>query len=487
MKKEKPSYIRLGGGLEICRVLTGLWQIADMEKDRGVLDPMSTATYMDRYVQAGFTTFDMADHYGSAEVIAGTYAATNDKRVQLLTKWVPKPGVVSVSEVRGAIQKSLDRLQTSSIDLLQYHAWNYADPNYLDQLFVLQSMKEEGLIKHLGLTNFDANHLRVVCASGIDVVTNQISYSLLDQRASQDMTNVCEEFDVKILAFGTVGGGFLSEKWLGREDPKSLSSWSLMKYSRFIEAIGGWSSFQRLLKVLSEIAGKHEVSLSNVASKYILDQPQVAGVIIGARLGESEHIDDNLNLFGFQLSENDTQSIKSVIKGFRPIPGGCGDEYRKPPFLTASGDLSHHLETIPKPFKTLESDGIQRVMSGTTWEDEFGYCRALKVGNQICVSGTTASHGDILIGDDDPEAQAHFVIDKIEGALQSLGSKLEDVVRTRIFVQHLDDWEPIARAHGKRFAHIKPANTLVQAGLVGKEFLVEIEAEALIAENTDSI
>ena len=74
----------------------------------------------------------------------------------------------------------------------------------------------------------------------------------------------------------------------------------------------------------------------------------------------------------------------------------------------------------------------------------------------------------------------HFAIDKIEGALQSLGGRLEDVVRTRVFVRHLRDWETVARVHGERFGKILPANTLVQAGLVGDEYLVEIEAEAVV-------
>ena len=87
-----------------------------------------------------------------------------------------------------------------------------------------------------------------------------------------------------------------------------------------------------------------------------------------------------------------------------------------------------------------------------------------------------------MIGGTDPAAQTHFIIDKLEGALQSLGGRLEDVVRTRIYVPHIEEWEPIARAHGERFGHILPANTLVQAELVGSDYLVEIEADAVVAK-----
>ena len=85
-----------------------------------------------------------------------------------------------------------------------------------------------------------------------------------------------------------------------------------------------------------------------------------------------------------------------------------------------------------------------------------------------------------MIGGNDPAAQAHFVIDKIEAAIISLGGSLSDVVRTRIFVNNIEDWEPVARAHGSRFVGINPANTLVESKLVGDGYLVEIEAEAII-------
>ena len=97
------------------------------------------------------------------------------------------------------------------------------------------------------------------------------------------------------------------------------------------------------------------------------------------------------------------------------------------------------------------------------------------------MSGTTATHNDRVIGENDPVAQAHYVIDKIEGALQSLGGSIDDVVRTRIFIRNMDDWEPISRVHGQRFGDVQPANTLVRAELVGDEYLVEMEADAVVA------
>ena len=118
--------------------------------------------------------------------------------------------------------------------------------------------------------------------------------------------------------------------------------------------------------------------------------------------------------------------------------------------------------------------------SGTTWEAIGGYTRAVRVNDRILVSCTTATGPDGVVGLNDPVAQANFIIDKIENAIRELGGTLRDVVRTRIYVRNIDDWEAVARVHGSRFAGIRPANTLVQALLVGDEYLVEIEAEAVI-------
>jgi len=120
------------------------------------------------------------------------------------------------------------------------------------------------------------------------------------------------------------------------------------------------------------------------------------------------------------------------------------------------------------------------VDTGTPWEALAGYARAVRVGDRILVSGTTATGPEGVVGAGDPAAQARFIVDKIEAAIARLGGALRDVVRTRVYVRNIDDWEAVARVHGERFGAIRPANTLVQAALVGEEYLVEIEAEAVI-------
>jgi aryl-alcohol dehydrogenase-like predicted oxidoreductase/enamine deaminase RidA (YjgF/YER057c/UK114 family) len=479
----KVPRIELATGLDISRALTGLWQLADMERDGRTLDLERTADAMQPYVDAGLTTFDMADHYGSAELVAGIFRSRRTADVQCLTKWVPAPGRVAPSDVRAAVERALQRLRAESIDLLQYHAWNYADPSWLETLYELQGLKREGLIRHLGVTNVDTAHLRMVNSSGIEVVSNQVSYSLLDQRAAARLGPYCAATGTALLAYGTVAGGWLTERWLGEPEPdwERTGTWSMMKYGRFMRVAGGWDALQRALAAAKRVADRHGVSIANVATRYILDQPGVAGVIIGARLGERAHVDDTLALFAFSLSDTDRAEIRAALDTLDPIPGDCGDEYRKPPFLTASGDLSHHVQTMPAPYQTVAgADGRSRCLSGTVWEAAAGFARAIRHGQHIAVSGTTATLGDRAIGGEDAAAQTHFAIDKIEGALQSLGATLSDVVRTRVYVRYVRDWEAVARAHGERFGRIQPANTLVGAELIGDEYLVEIEADAIV-------
>jgi enamine deaminase RidA (YjgF/YER057c/UK114 family) len=118
--------------------------------------------------------------------------------------------------------------------------------------------------------------------------------------------------------------------------------------------------------------------------------------------------------------------------------------------------------------------------SGTVWEEMAGYSRAVRVGDRILVAGTTATGPEGLVGGADPAAQARFIFDKIEVSINALGGRFEDIVRTRVYVSDIAHWEPVARVHGERFGRIRPVNTLVEARLVGPEYLVEIEVEAVV-------
>lgn len=126
----------------------------------------------------------------------------------------------------------------------------------------------------------------------------------------------------------------------------------------------------------------------------------------------------------------------------------------------------------------------QNISSGTVWEDAAGYSRAVRLGSQIWVSGTTATDdAGQLVGPGDVYAQTRFILAKIGRALEAAGASLDDVVRTRIYITDVSRWQEAARAHAEVFGHIRPANTLVEvSGLVGEEYLVEIEVDAALRE-----
>lgn len=481
----RPERAVLAPGLEISRIVTGLWQVADMERGGHLLDPVRGAAAMAEYVAAGFDTFDMADHYGSAEVITGTLlAAQPSTRPRVFTKWCPRPGAMTAATVRAGVQRSLDRLQVACIDLLQFHWWTFDHPGYLDAMVELARLREEGLIAHLGLANFDTAHLRVLLSEGIPIASNQVCISLLDQRATGEMSRLCLERGVRLLAYGVLGGGFLSEKWLGASEPSDVADWSKMKYQRFIHAVGGWDALQTVLGAAQRVGRKYGVTVSNVATRWVLEQPAVAAVILGARLGQSEHRADNLKLFDFALDDDDRKLLATAFGQTLRLTGDCGDEYRRPPFLTASGDLSHHLDSVaPVWQRVLVSGSAKRwtISSGSVWEPLAGYSRAVRIGDRILVSGTTATHGSgQLVGGDDAAAQAIYILDKIEASIKALGGRLEDVVRTRVYLSDVNDWQAVSAVHGRYFADIRPANTLLQIGaLIGTGYRVEIEAEAV--------
>ncbi|MFN6540814.1 MAG: aldo/keto reductase [Nostoc sp. EkiNYC01] len=333
------SRLQFTPDLNICRILNGMWQVSGAH---GRINPQAAIDTMFKYFDAGFTTWDLADHYGPAEDFIGEFRCqlidTRGKdalsQVQAFTKWVPRPGKMTKQFVEENIDISLRRMNVQSLDLMQFHWWEYRDQNYLDALKYMAELQTEGKIKHLALTNFDTEHLKIITETGIKIVSNQVQFSLVDRRPEVKMIEFCQQHDIKLFTYGTVCGGLLSENYLGKPEPRGfdLATASLKKYKNTIDAWGGWQLFQELLAILKEIANKHGVSIANVAVRYILDRPSVAGVIVGARLGVSEHIEDNAKVFNFSLDGDDGDRINAVSRQSRDLYqliGDCGDEYRR--------------------------------------------------------------------------------------------------------------------------------------------------------------
>lgn len=316
-----------------------MWQ---MSGGHGRIDPEAAVEAMFAYHDAGFTTWDLADHYGPAEELVGEFRRRLRSQrgeaalagLQFFTKWVPQPGVMTMDVVERAMRRSLQRMGVDTIDCLQFHWWDYEDRRYLDALAHMAELKRRGVIQHLALTNFDTASLRTIVDAGIPIISNQVQYSLIDRRPEVAMAAFCEAHEIKLLTYGTVAGGLLSARYLGQPEPASgaLPTASLRKYKQMIDAWGGWAQFQRLLSVLEAVATGHGASIANVAVRYVLDRPAVGGVIIGARLGLAENISENAAVFDITLDQHDVAEIDTVLAGgndLYQIIGDCGDEYRR--------------------------------------------------------------------------------------------------------------------------------------------------------------
>ncbi|AFY82870.1 aldo/keto reductase [Oscillatoria acuminata] len=339
MPLPESSRLQLTEDLTICRVLNGMWQVSGAH---GPIHPQQAIASMFDYVDAGFTTWDLADHYGPAEDFIGEFRRQlAEKRgeaalgnIQAFTKWVPRPGKMTRQLVEKNIDISRQRMGVDALDLMQFHWWDYQDKNYLDALKYMAELQAEGKIKHLALTNFDTEHLAIIVDNGIKIVSNQVQFSILDRRPEQQMIPFCLKHGIKLLAYGSLGGGLLSERFLGQPEPSSrvLDTASLNKYKNMQSAWGNWSLFQELLETLEAIANQYQVTIANVAVRYVLENPAVAGVIVGTRLGVAEHIQANSKVFEFSLTAADVQKIDGVCDRARnllELIGDCGDEYRR--------------------------------------------------------------------------------------------------------------------------------------------------------------
>ncbi|XXG95393.1 hypothetical protein Hte_001655 [Hypoxylon texense] len=283
------------GSFVIPRLFNGLWQLSSPSWGSGTAESQEAALLY--AVGRGLTAADMADHYGDAELIYGDFRSKLAPEIQstlyAATKWCIFSAVstpVTTSFVLSGVRERCRRLG-GRVELLQFHWYDYEAKEYLDILVELVHItaSHPELVGTVGLCNFDSQHVAEACehliakTGSVGIVSNQVQY-----------------FDM-------------------------IRSW------------GSWDEFQVLLRCLSTVARKHRASIPNIATRWVLQQPAVGAVIVGTRLGVSDHVQDNLKAFEFELDENDTSSVNLVALGssrekmldlFTRL-GDCGNEYRR--------------------------------------------------------------------------------------------------------------------------------------------------------------
>jgi aryl-alcohol dehydrogenase-like predicted oxidoreductase len=313
---------------EISRVIRGGWQLAGghgpVARDAAVADLIA-------FADAGITTFDCADIYTGVEELIGTFRARHRAergevalaRIKVHTKFVPdldRLPRLARADVVAVIDRSLRRLQAERLDLVQLHWWDYAVPGWLDAAGWLEELRAAGKIAHLGGTNFDAEHMAAIVDAGVPLVSMQVQYSLLDRRPEKSMVTAAAARGVGLLCYGTVAGGFLTDRWLGAPEPAGpFENRSLTKYKLIIDEVGGWDFFQALLAALRRVADRHATDIATVASAAVLRRPRVAAVIVGAR--DRAHLAANLAIAELALDATDIAAIDAVLAEGRPIEG----------------------------------------------------------------------------------------------------------------------------------------------------------------------
>jgi aryl-alcohol dehydrogenase-like predicted oxidoreductase len=314
------SLFTLAPGYEISRIIRGGWQLAGghgpVETGRAVADLLACA-------EAGLLAFDCADIYTGVEELLGAcrreyirkHGEAAARRLKIHTKFVPDLDLLPVlrkTDVRAVIDRSLGRLGMERLDLVQFHWWDYGIDGYIDAALWLKDLQREGKIDQLGGTNFDTPRTAEMLKAGVPLVSMQVQYSLLDARPENGLIDLCRRNGVHLLCYGSVAGGFLSDAWLAKPEPKPpFENRSLTKYKLIIDDFGGWELFQALLHALRRIADRRLADIATVASRAILDRPQVAAVIVGGR--NRSHLASNLAILDLSLLPADQAEIAEIL------------------------------------------------------------------------------------------------------------------------------------------------------------------------------
>ena len=303
----KTEFFDLRPGYRISRVIRGGWQLAG---GHGAVDAREAVADLALFCEAGITTFDCADIYTGVEELIGAFRSEyKDRHGAEALELLPK---IRKSDVQAIIDQSLRRLRMERLDLVQFHWWDYAVPGYVETALWLKELQQAGKIDLLGGTNFDTPRSAELVGAGFPLASMQVQYSLLDARPENGLVALCRKHNVHLLCYGSVAGGFLSDRWLGEAEPNPpFENRSLTKYKLIIDDFGGWALFQDLLATLRRIADAHDSDIATVASRAMLERPQIGAVIVGAR--NRSHVAANRAIFDLKLTPQDHAAITAVL------------------------------------------------------------------------------------------------------------------------------------------------------------------------------
>lgn len=359
--------IALAGGGSVPRIITGAWQLsaghqAPRERDE-VFRTLSVA------VDAGITAFDCGDIYTGVEELLGDFlreyrereGSVAADRIRVHTKLVPDLkdlATLDKAYVERIIDRSLRRLRVEQLDLVQLAWWSYDVDRWVETAGWLHDIRTAGKIGQIGATNFDLESLRAIVDAGIPIRSHQVQYSALDHRpermkadpavaeeavaekaaagkavasaagadkpaADMTMAEYCDSNGIAIFCYGTLAGGFLSDRYLNAPDPaETPGNRSLVKYRLIIDEYGGWTPYQALLTEMDRIARRHGATIAQVAVRYVLDRVGVAAAIVG--VSKAERVQELVGIFDLELEDREQEAIRALAER---APGPKGPVY----------------------------------------------------------------------------------------------------------------------------------------------------------------
>ena len=318
----KVPTVQLGdSSLTVTQTIQGFWSLAGGHGKYREADALDN---MEAHWKAGITTLDTADIYGPSELIVGKFMGKHANSAIPLTKFCCFRFLDEIdrAEVKDRIQRACERLQVSKLPLVQFFWSNFEVRKYVDVGLYLAELKDQGLIQEIGATNFDLPRLKELKNAGVPIVSHQVQLSAMDRRPVQSgMADWCAENKVGLIAFGTVAGGILSNRYLGRGSPapEERNTASMRLYSSTAARFGDWKLVQELLRTMDAIKDDvradgrcAEASIANIAQRYVLDAtPAIASVLIGVR--NQNHIAENVQTHSFKLKPDEIAAIDKVV------------------------------------------------------------------------------------------------------------------------------------------------------------------------------
>jgi len=327
-------------------IIVGAWQLSEGHHRKEMSAEQAADVFL-RLIELGVHTFDCADIYTGVEELLGRvrrlahdrFGAEVAARIRVHTKFVPDRSRLTQVDrvyVERIIDRSLRRLGSERLDLVQFAWWDYDIPGYVEAAQILGDLRAEGKIAHVGATNFDVQHLTEILDAGVPIMAHQVQYSLLDHRPENGMTRLAQSRGFDLLCYGALAGGFLSDRWLDRPDPapgglqdlRSLPNRSLTKYRLIIDEFGGWQRYQALLRTMAVVAERRGASIAQVALRYVLERPGSPSVILG--VSRTERMEEALGALELRLEAEDGGDLEEAVATASGSGGDCFGLERDP-------------------------------------------------------------------------------------------------------------------------------------------------------------